>query len=165
MRSLFTAVMLIIPLLLFGPGCGKGLRETELGPADADKKILIAVYPSEFKNKVAQGLADRYKDRSKVTVVSIRKLNSVEYRNYDALVIIDALMAWQMFNVDSSWFVGKIREPEALRKVVLYLTAGNPKDNYKFQGIDCITGASVMNKEGEAIDKISGRVDALLRKR
>jgi hypothetical protein len=164
MRNLLTAVMIILPLLSFGPGCGKGLRETEIGPANADKKIMIAVYPSEYKNRVAQGLADRYRNRSKVTVVSLRKLNSVEYRNYDALVIIDALMAWQMFNVDSNWFVGKIREPEALKKIVLYLTAGDPKEKYKFQGIDCITGASVMDKEGEAIDKISGKVDALLRK-
>jgi hypothetical protein len=157
-------VYLVAMLLLVTGGCVKGVRETELGPAGAQKKIMIAVYPSEYKNRVAQGLADRYRDRSKVTLLPISRLNSVEYRSYDALVVIDALMAWQMFNVDSSWFVGKIREQETLKKIVLYLTAGNPKEHYRFQGIDCITGASVMSGEGDAIDKISARVDALLKK-
>jgi hypothetical protein len=163
MRNIQTASVVAI-LLIVASGCVKTVREGELGPTGAQKKIMIAVYPSEYKNRVAQGLADRYRDRSKVTLVSIRKLNSVEYRNYDALVIIDALMAWQMFNVDSGWFVGKIKEQETLKKVVLYLTAGDPKENYRFRGIDCITGASVMSGEGEAIEKISVKVDALLKK-
>ena len=151
-------------LLLVGAGCVKSVREAEVGPEGAQKKIMIAVYPSEYKNRVGQDLADRYKDRAKVKLVSIRTLNSVEYRNYDVLVIIDALMAWQMFNVDSNWFVGKIKEQDMLKKIVLYLTAGKPKENYKFRGIDCITGASVMAGEGEAVDKISAKVDALLKK-
>ena len=150
-------------LLLVGAGCVKSVREAEIGPENAQKKIMIAVYPSEYKNRVGQDLADRYKDRAKVKLVSIRTLNSVEYRNYDVLVIIDALMAWQMFNVDSNWFVGKIKEQDTLKKIVLYLTARKPKENYKFQGIDCITGASVMAGEGAAVDKISAKVDALLK--
>jgi hypothetical protein len=144
--------------------CGKGVRESEAGPG-AEKKILIAAYSSEFKKNIAQGLADKYRDRSKVTVVPMRSLVAVDYRKYDVLVIIDALMAWQMFNVYSGPFIMKVKEPEEREKIVMYLTAGNPKEHYKFQGIDCITGASVMNGEGEAIDKISGKIDAVLGKK
>jgi len=162
MRKKYTAAIALVLSLCIGTGCGKGIREMEFGHEGSGKKILIAAYPSEYKKKVAEGLADRYKDRARVTVMPMRKLNRVDYRKYDVLVIIDALMAWQVFNVESSWFVGKIKEPETLNKLVLYLTAGDLKQNYRFQGIDCITGATVMNTEADAISRISGKVDAVL---
>ncbi len=158
-----TAVIALLLSLLVAAGCVKGVREAELGTAGTGKKILIAAYPSEYKNRVAQGLADRYKDRARVTLVPMRKLDSVDYRGYDALVIIDALMAWQMFNIYSRSFIMKVREPEQQKKIVLFLTAADPNPNKRFHDIDCITGASVMNTEADAITRISGRVDAVLK--
>lgn len=161
-RNVGTAVISGVLALLFVAGCVRGVVKTEIGPAEAGRKMMIAVYPTEYKNRVAQGLADRYRDRANVTLLPIRDLKSVDHREYDALVIIDQLMAWQMFNFESSWFIGKIEDPDERRKIVLYLTAGSPKDDYKFKGIDAMTGATAMDREAETIDAISGRIDALL---
>jgi hypothetical protein len=156
----FAAIILLLSVL-FLVQCAKGIRE--IGPADAKKKIMIATLSSEYKDRVAQGLADRYKGRSRVTMVPIEKLNSVEYKNYDALVVIDALMAWQIFNPRTRWFVGKIKEPEERKKIVLFFTAGKPSENYSVMGVDCITGASTINTEAEVISKISERIDRILK--
>jgi menaquinone-dependent protoporphyrinogen IX oxidase len=134
-----------------------------MGSADAKHSILIAVYPSEYKNSIVQGLVDRYKEKSKIMVVPIEKLNSVDYKKYDAVVVIDALMAWQMFNARATWFIGKVKEPEEQKKIVLFFTAGDPKENYKVRGVDCITGASPPQADPAAINKISERIDRILK--
>lgn len=156
------AIPLTLLALLVGVACVKGLVGNEVGPADADRRILLAVFPSEYKLKVARGLVERYQGRVKVAQVSIQDLKSVDHRAYDAIVIVDQLMAWQVFNFESSGFIRSIDAPDARRKIVLYLTAGSPKGDYTFQGIDAMTGATAMNREGDAIEAISGRIDALL---
>lgn len=133
-----------------------------MGAADAGKRILLAVFPSDHKLRIAEGLVDRYKGRLKVTQVSVQDLKAVDHRHYDAVVIIDQLMAWQFFNVESRGFIRNLGEPDAQRKIVLYLTAGSPKPDYKFQGIDAMTGATALHQEGAAIEAISGRLEALL---
>jgi hypothetical protein len=140
--------------------CSKNMRE--VGPADAKKKIVIATMSSEYKDRITQGLADRYKGRTRVTMVPIDRLNSLEVKKYDALVIIDALLAWQMFNARTRWFIGGIKDPDEKKKIVLFFTAGKPSPDYSVMGVDCITGASEMKEEAEVIRKISERIDGIL---
>jgi hypothetical protein len=155
-----TAVFILMLVLLLG--CTKGLVDTQVGAEGGSRKILIAAYPTEYKNKIAQGLASFYKDRAVVTLVTMQDLKSIDYRQYDAFVLIDQLMAWQMFNFESKWFINSLKEPEVRRRLVLYLTAGSPKQNYKFHGVDAMTGATMMNREAEAIETIFARIDAVL---
>ena len=157
-------VMIALLSVLILTQCVRGVREMESGPADAKKSIMIAALSSEYKNRIAEGLAERYKNLTKITVVPLEKLNSIDYRKYDALVIIDALLAWQMFNVRTRSFIGDIKDPEDLKKIVLFFTAGKPEKNYRFMGIDCITGASTMLTDDEVIGKISERIDGILKK-
>ncbi len=143
-------------------GCARGLSGNDIGPEDAPKKMVLAVYSTEYKDKIAEGLVDRFKSTVKITQVSVRDLKRVDPKDFDVLVIVDQLMAWQIFNFDSIGFIRNLESPDERRKVVLYLTAGSPKDGYKFQGIDAMTGATAVNREGEAIDMISKRVNLLL---
>lgn len=158
------ALAVLVMPILFLPRCGKGLRVTEIGPAGAVNSIMIAWYPSEYKNRVRQGLIERYRDRSRITLVPIEKLNSVDYRKYDALVIMDALHAWQMFNTRTRWFVGKIDQPDVVKRLVLFFTAGKPSDHYTFMGIDAITAASEAQDHAGSVKKISSRIDGILKK-
>jgi hypothetical protein len=158
-----TVMTALLSVLIFTQ-CARGVREMEAGPADARKSIMIAALSSEYKNRIAEGLAEHYKNRTKVTVVPIEKLNSVDHRKYDALVIIDALLAWQMFNVRTRSFIGDIKDPVDLKKIVLFFTAGKPSENYSVMGVDCITGASTMNTDDEVIRRISERIDGILKK-
>ncbi len=151
-------IMLPIMVLAY---CGKGIRE--VGPADAKKKIMIATLSSEYKDRVARGLEERYRESCRVSMVPIEKLDSVEYKKYDTLVVIDALLAWQMFNARTRWFIGRVKEPEEKKKIVLFFTAGKPKNPYSVMGVDCVTGASEMNAEAEAVRKLSERIDAILK--
>lgn len=162
LSALSRAISCTILVLLVGGGCARGLVGNEVAPADAGKRILLAVFPSNYKLKIAKGLVDRYKGRLKFTQVSVQDLKSVNHRNYDAVVIIDQLMAWQIFNVESRGFIRSLGAPDAQRKIVLYLTAGSPKPDYRFQGIDAMTGATALNQEVAAIEAISGRIEALL---
>ncbi len=151
-------IMLPIMVLAY---CGKGIRE--VGPADAKKKIMIATLSSEYKDRVARGLEERYRESCRVSMVPIEKLDSVEYKKYDALVVIDALLAWQMFNARTRWFIGRVKEPEEKKKIVLFFTAGKPSPKYSVMGVDCITGASEMNAEAEVVRKLSERIDGILK--
>ena len=155
------AAALLLPVLLISY-CGKGIRE-EAGSVDAKKKIMIAALPSEYKDRVVRGLVDRYKTRSRITVVPIDRLNSMDTKKYDALVVIDALMAWQMFNARTRWFIGGINDKEELKKIVLFFTAGKPSEKYSVMGVDCITGASEVNADTEVVRKISERLDRILK--
>jgi hypothetical protein len=56
-----------------------------------------------------------------------------------------------------------LNNPEEKKKLILFLTAGNPKKNYKFSDVDCITAASQANKEGEIVEEISARINSMLR--
>lgn len=164
MKHAIQTAAVVLLSIAFLAQCGKSIRG-EAGPDASKKRIMIAVYSSEYKKKLARDLADRYRDRSNVTVIPMRRLGSVDYRSFDALVLIDALMAWKMFNVYSTSFIMQVKEPEERGKIVLYLTAANPKENYRLQGIDCITGASVMNNNENDVNRISEKLDAVLRKR
>jgi len=157
MRRL-AVIMLPIVVMTY---CGKAIRE--VGPADAKKKVMIATLSSEYKDRVARSLEERYRDSCRVSMVPIEKLASVEYKKYDALVVIDALLAWQMFNARTRWFIGRVKEPEEKKKIVLFFTAGKPSPKYSVMGVDCITGASEMNAEAEVVRKLSERIDAILK--
>lgn len=157
-------VFFLIVSSLFLARCGRGVRVTELGPVNAGNSIMIAANPSEYKDRITQGLVERYKGRSRITLVPFEKLNSIDYRKFDVLVIIDALHAWQLFNTRTRWFVGKINEPEELNRVVLFFTAGKPSERYTFLGIDSITAASEAQDEAGSIDKIAARIDSVLKK-
>jgi menaquinone-dependent protoporphyrinogen IX oxidase len=156
-------IIVIACSVLLQPQCVKNIRETEVGPAEAKNKILIAAYYSDFKNTVTQGLVDRFKNKAKITVVPLEKIGKVDPYQYNVLVVIDALMAWQMFNPWTKSFVQKLNNPEEKKKLILFLTAGNPKKNYKFSDVDCITAASQANKEGEILEEISARINSMLR--
>lgn len=155
------ALMLSLPLLT---QCARGIRETEAGPDNAKNRIIIAAYASEFKKGVTQGLLDRYRGSAKVRVVPIEKLSSIKPAAYDAVVVIDQLMAWQMFNPGTRWFIGSVKEPAEMKKLVMYFTAGDPKENYTMMGVDCITGASVQGGEAKAVERISEKIDGILKK-
>ena len=155
---------LLVASALCMAGCGKGLRVTELGAADAGSSILIASYPSEYKDRVRQGLVERYGDRARITLVPMNRLNSVEYRKYDVLVIIDELHAWQMFNTRTRWFVGKIDDDDVLKRLVLFFTAGKPSDRYTFMGIDAITAASEAQDHAGSVGKLAEKIDLILKK-
>lgn len=159
-RNIFIIIALSV---LFLPQCGKNIRETEVGPADAKNKIIIAAYYSDFKNTITQGLVDKFKNRAKVTVVPLENLGKIDPYKYDVLVIIDALLAWQLFNTRTRSFIEKLKDPGERKKLVLFLTAGDPKKNYKFMGVDCITAASQVNKDAEIVDEISEKINSMLR--
>lgn len=163
MKIFRNSIIVVALSVLFMPQCVKNIRETEVGPADAKNKILIAAYYSDFKNAVTQGLVNRFKDKAKITVIQIEKFGKIDPYQYDVLVVIDALMAWQMFNPWTRSAIQKLKDPGEKKKLVLLLTAGNPKKNYKFMDVDCITSASQPNREGEIVEEISARINSMIR--
>ena len=66
--------------------CIKSIRETETGPPDAKSKIIIAVYYSDFKSTITQGLVDRFKNTARVTVIPLEKIGAVDTKKYNAVV-------------------------------------------------------------------------------
>jgi hypothetical protein len=163
MKIIRNLIIIIALTVLVLPQCVKNIRETEVGPADAKNKIIIAAYYSDFKNTVTQGLVDKFRNRAKITVVPLENLGKIDPYKYDVVVIIDALLAWQLFNTRTRSFIENMKDPAERKKLVLFLTAGDPKKNYKFQGIDCITAASQVNKDAEIVEEISVKINGMLR--
>ncbi|MBN1496695.1 MAG: hypothetical protein JXA07_07995 [Spirochaetes bacterium] len=164
MKQAIRAAISIALSSLFFAHCARGVRVSEYGPAGAGQSIMIASYPSEYKERITGGLIERFKNRARITVVPFDRLNSIDYRAYDVLVIIDALHAWQLFNTRTRWFVGKIDDPAEIKKLVLFFTAGKPSERYTFMGIDSITAASEMSDEAGSVEKIAERIESILKR-
>ncbi|OHD66169.1 MAG: hypothetical protein A2176_07975 [Spirochaetes bacterium RBG_13_51_14] len=148
--------------VIFFLHCGKNIREMEAGPAHAKHKIIIAAFYSDFKETIVEGLVDRLKDKAMVTVVPLNKLEDIDVSAYHAVAIIDSLRAWKLFNVRTRSFIEKIKDPEEKKKIILFLSAGNPKKNYNIAGVDSITAASVRDSNREIVDALAAKIEAVL---
>ncbi|TFH41624.1 MAG: hypothetical protein E4G96_05125 [Chrysiogenales bacterium] len=162
MKNRVCIIMVLCAAAVFAQ-CGKNIRRMETGRADAGKKILIAAFYSDYKDTIVQGLVERFRDTAKITVVPLSDLGGVHHGDFDALVVIDSLRAWKMFNTRTRHFIRKIDDPEGRKKIVLFLSAGNPKKNYSILGVDSITAASEADQDTAIIEKISERVREILR--
>ena len=142
--------------------CSKNLRETTLENPDASYRLIIAGDSSDFKDSVRDKVVNNYKDICQIQVVNLEKLETLDYDQYDAVLIMDTCMAWGGWNQEVKNFINSLQDNQ---KVVVLFTAGDPEWKYSYKGVDAITAASLVETEDDVVDRLTQKIDMLLSSR
>ncbi len=145
-------------LLVLSCGGSRGSVTEEAG-AGAEREVLVATRPSEFKTEIVAKLVSAYEDRARLTLIDMADLNDVRDADYDALVVMGARMGFLMFSARERRFLRHLRAPE---KLVMVMTAANQEWKWKREDIDVITCASESRNIEPVYRQVSERLDAIL---
>ena len=140
--------------------CRSGMRQNVFENPDASHQILITGTTSEFKDIVVAGIVERYRQACHIEILPSSRVKRANFNNYSAIVIMDECRAWMAFNTRTMELIRKIKDKD---RIILFITAGDPDWQFSTQGIDAITSASEKGKEGQVIEKISVRIDDLIK--
>lgn len=145
-------------LVLVTSGCTFQLVKTvEIGDqAQMGRRVLIATEYSEFKTTVVDGIIDALKsDALYVKVIDVSRLKGETAADYDAVVIVNTCMAWNL-SPEVLAFIGTIQKKDRL---IVLATAGDEKWKPNLTDVDAVTSASQM----ETADQVTMTVVNKLR--
>jgi menaquinone-dependent protoporphyrinogen IX oxidase len=136
----------------------KTVTSYEVNTPSEDRKLLIATQGSTFKNTVAQGLVDHYKqDSIYMKIIDVADLSKIHPEDFSALVILHTWENWEPPASVKSF----VQENEAqTNKMVIFTTSG--EGNYKMEKVDALTGESIIEEAPVVVDKIITKLKPLL---
>lgn len=125
----------------------------------SDSKLLIATQGSEFKNNITQGVIDHYGPGGVfINVMDVSGLNDVVAEEYDAILVLHTWEYERPPDVVAS-FIDKMKGTE--NDIIVMSTSGHGTS--KIQGVDAITGESILENVPLVVDKIIKRLDPFLK--
>ncbi|MCM4173902.1 hypothetical protein DHD32_20745 [Arenibacter sp. TNZ] len=134
------------------------VQNYEVNSPVGNSKLLIATQGSEFKNTITTAIVDYYKSESVyIKVIDVSSLVDVDLMNYDALLVIHT---WENWNPPASIKSFMDRTVEERDKMVVLTTSG--QGTYRMEGIDAITGESIMDETPMYVGKIINELNPLL---
>ncbi|MBW1897994.1 MAG: hypothetical protein JRI61_02930 [Deltaproteobacteria bacterium] len=151
---LFAALMVIIFF-----SCSRNIKEITINNMNASHKIVIASNGSDFRDSIRDKVIKEYSDNCYIEVINLDKLQTVEYDRFDAILVMDAIIAWGGFNPEMKNYIDSLDDK---KKVVLFLSAGDEELKYSYNGVDAISSASVVEEEDKVVKEITGKIDMLL---
>jgi len=124
-----------------------------------NSKLLIATQGSKFKNTITTAIVEYYKTESVfIKVIDVSSLADVNPTNYNVLLIIHT---WEMWKPPASVKSFMDRTIEDRGKMVVLTTSG--EGTYKMEGIDAITGESILDHTPMYVGEIIKKLDPLLK--
>ena len=130
----------------------------EINSPNLERKLLIATQGSDFKDKVTKEIVDNYRSQPIfIKVIDVSSLGKIIPSDYSALVIIHT---WQNLEppVEVKHFIEK--STAFMDKVVVLTTSGD--GSYKMEGVDAITGESILADAPLYTSKVIDRIDSIL---
>ncbi|KPL18328.1 MAG: hypothetical protein AMJ92_08535 [candidate division Zixibacteria bacterium SM23_81] len=140
--------------------CRSRMQQDTFENPEASHKILITGTTSEFKDAVTEGIVNRYKDTCQIEIVPPGELKGIDHADYSSIVIMDELRMGKTFGGSTGELAQKVENKD---KVILFITAGKRDWQFSAEGIDAITSASEEGEERSVIEKISARIDGLIK--
>ena len=140
--------------------CRSRMQQDTFENPEASHKILITGTTSEFKDAVTEGIVNRYKDTCQIEILPPSELKGIDHADYNAIIIMDELRMGQTFGGSVKELAQKVENKD---KVIHFITAGKSDWQFSTEGIDAITSASEEGEEGPVIEKISVRIDDLIK--
>ncbi len=101
------AIAGIIFILMLSLSCSKQIPEQRFVTENAKYDLLITGVTSEFKADIISRIVDRYKDQGNVDLVYLDKLDQMQCDDYDAILVIDSVQAWSLWNFSLKSFLEK----------------------------------------------------------
>jgi hypothetical protein len=164
-RILITTAVVLVAALAFvswykvhysmGPA-----RTFEVNSPTAEHRVLIATQGSEFKGALVDGIVSRLKPGGAyVKVIDVSELSKIDESAWTAIVLISS---WEMRRPEPNvkTFVDQSRSTQ---KVIIMNTSG--RGDFKMEGVDAISGASVMTDVPGRVATITHRIEALFAKK
>lgn len=133
-------------------------RAYEVNSPSFERKLLIGTQGSIFKDSLVEGIVDHYRAESIfIKVIDVSDLENIDVSDFDGILLIH------------TWEIGK--PPEAVKsfidrnlapkhKMVVLTTSGEGSEN--IDGVDAITGESILEKVPAFTDKIIDNLNPLL---
>ncbi|TLP77271.1 hypothetical protein [Maribacter sp. ACAM166] len=160
---LFLAIMAAFLLFLFWYQYKYSMdvaEPYEVNGTHWNKRLLIATQGSGFKNAVTKGIIGHFKsDSIFMQVVDIQELPDIAPENYDALVLLHTWENWKP-PAEVQSFIERTKTDTT--KIIVLTTSG--EGNYKMDGVDAITGESILANTSLYVNKIVERLRPLLEK-
>ena len=154
-RYLLYAVLMVIVF----SSCSRNIKEMTINNLNAPHKIVIASNGSDFRDSIRDKVIRKYSNNCYIEVINLDRLQAIEYERYDAILIMDAIIAWGGLNSEMRNYIDSLSDK---KKVVLFLSAGDEELKYSYNGVDAISSASVVTEEEKVVQEITGKIDILL---
>lgn len=124
-----------------------------------DTGILIATQGSDFKRAIVTNIKNHYKlDTVFLKIIDAKELNTINPNDYGAVVI---LHTWEYGNPPSSVTDFITKNSEYKRKFIVLATSGQGTN--KIEGIDALSGESIIEDASDYSDAIIGRITKILK--
>jgi len=129
----------------------------EVNTSELKHRVLIATQGSEFKDAIVAGIIDHLKQRhAYIKVIDIAALPLVNEDKWNAVVVIHTWENWKP-QADAKAYLEHVKN---LSKVIVLTTSGD--GDYKIEGVNAITSASVMTDIPTRTQDINKRLDSIL---
>lgn len=133
----------------------------EVSVANAEHQVLIATQGSAYKDAVVGGVISALEGRPiSINVIDVSGLSEIDIDTWSAVVVLHTWENWKS-QPDAKQFLDGLN-PSDLDKVTVLTTSGS--GDYKIEGIDAITSASVISDVPRNVRTIVQRVDAVIAK-
>lgn len=133
------------------------IQPFEINSPKLDAKVLIASQLSDYKNAVLIGIIKYLRERPVfIKVIDVTALPDIDDKDWDAIVVMHTWENWLPPPTVQAWF----KADRDLDKIIVLTTSGNAQ--YKMQGINAITSASVMANIPSDTDAILNRINEIL---
>ena len=129
----------------------------EVNAPALEHRVLIATQGSAFKDAVVSALIAHLKERKVyIKVIDVSALPGVDEGKWSAIVVIHTWENWKP-QADAKAFLERAKD---LNKVIVVTTSG--RGDFKMEGVNAITSASVMANAPAIAAKIESRLAPLL---
>jgi len=134
-------------------------QEYEVNTPGENSRLLVATQGSEFKNTITTAIVDYYKTEAVyIKVIDVSALVGVNPTNYDALLVIHTWENWKPPSFVKSFMD---RTTDYRDKMVVLTTSG--EGSYRMEGIDAITGESILEETPNHVGEIIKKLNPLLK--
>ena len=132
-------------------------KSFEVNTPDLKHRVLIATQGSEFKDAVVTGLVDHLKQgQTYIKVIDVSALSQINGDDWHAVVLIHTWENWEP-QPDAKAYIGRVKD---LNKLIVLTTSG--RGDFKMEGINAITSASVMSDIPAIVSDINKRIESIL---
>lgn len=129
----------------------------EINDLSMNKHLLIATQGSEYKDRIVSEITRIYDDRSiYIKVIDISELDQVDNSQWKAILIMHTWEVWKPPTAISDYF----SQLQNTDNIVVLTTSGD--GDYKMDGLDAITGASMMEEIPSRVELLKEKLDKLL---
>lgn len=148
-------------LLLILAACSAPGNKQVLNPDPATPCILVAIQEgsdSPFKQGLIAKLKDDYSPDYRILTKEVKNFKDLEGENYTALIVMDQLKAWLLFNGG----LKDIAKRADNSKTVYFISVGDAKWKWKRSDLKHVSSATDKANPDKAYAQIKALLDPVL---